>query len=784
MRLVLPVAAILLLAGLLPAVPLAMRAAAADEDLERLAPLDNPEHPRHEAARTWWEQTSEPTRVAILRRALAADDPALARFGARGIGYPYLDAAELARKMEILRADPHLTFAEAPAWGLGGRHAFGADDVVPFYRAAAADPALDLSAAVLDLPHRAARTEHAEALVALLPVGGARAFGGTLFTVLNLGEHDRTDAARAHIARGALYGLRRLRAERAGRPRPEALPAVEITSAPEGGLPPAFLEVAYATHPTEPNGFSIGDYGTPHSVVEPFHWLRRWLLTLTPGPKDVPYLREVVRVASDAPASHPYAGTPLRWALTHLARLGATEDVRSWAKEPDMRGDYAAAVLARIGEPALFERRLAAAEVDSAVEDLLWVVDRPKARARAARALLDAGLGAASPRHPLTPTGRMDLRVYEGIDISSEDLDAIAEVLWDETATDDADALLGLAWFFAEIHPIALNPGRAATLLQRLATMPTFDWQDESFEEWARVLAVLEVRDEPATVHMLEAWLESQPEVRADILLMLARLGAPRHERAMIAAWPHWEPEHAWALGRVPGAAIEAFLISRRAGDPAEEDAGLRAAQSVQALMAMLVRRGMHPSVGALLENLAMRAENDPDATRPELETAWGRLLAGDVADCVLGMATESYTTHPVGDLDAPVARSWLRTRRDARGGGTYWDATFALVPADHDAYQETRRLLRSGRTWIIDQLQNEGATRGDRAELTALLLDDLDSNCCLAWAAHLLLQELHPWLTIDPAHGGAGRLQTHVWIESTNWRESRIFGGPVPGPR
>ena len=759
-------ALILMLLGALP-----VRAGAEDERLLQVVSADDP---AHEEALAWWEELAPEGRVRALRAALASADPKVAEVGAATLGYPYLDGVELRRAHRLMRAHP-LRYFETPEaldpLVVRDDNAFGSPDVVPYFEAAVRNDTID-HRSYLERAHRSLRSEHVEALVPLLEKGNAFVFTGVLWSIGQIGEHDRRDRFRDVIARGLLYGLRRLRAERAGTERPKLADVhVEVISPEGGGLPEALLEIAGACFDDGPESWEAGDATAVLSVVQPYWWLRRWMVALTPAPKDAPFLERIVEaVPAETP---PYGPDCLLWAMRGLARMPEQiERVRTWAGQDDERGLYAAAALAEQGEPASFQRLVAALEGREDEEpgpnfrDLEWLVDRPRARARTAADIL----GEIANLEPLTGENRMWMRRTQDIVIDDDDLAWIEAELWQQRAP-----LLTLLAWHTRIRPGRLTAERAGQLLDRLGAMPALDWRERTLDDYDPLLAELELLAPDRTRALLAHWLETQPTAQEEILQRLARLGVPGNERAMCATWLHWEEDRRWALGRVPGEAVATFLWQVAEGPDGEAAVG--------ALEALLVRAGLDPKTRALTRNWILQHEEAPTVAQPAFRRALDRLNDGDAAGALLEIVQGEFPPYPLSTLgtvvDARITAYLQRLRRE-RHLERYWDATAALaIGGDAAAHAEFLTLIEDDRTWIVDSQQDSGL--GDDRSLTDMLLERLDSNCCLGWAAHTLLKVIYPTLPFDDGYGGAGTVWTRDWLAQFDWKRSALVDGWVP---
>lgn len=767
-----------LLLGLLLGFLLAAAPASAETPAERLLlRIADANHPERVDALTWWDELSDSQQIQTLRMALASENRDVARIAAVSIGYPYLDAMELRRAMALLHDRPLWYFRKPEALkGLAmcSPQGFGAPDFVPFWRAVVKDDFLQDSE-ILELSHRCARTRHVEKLVPLLDQGNGIVFSTLLGMVGWLGEYDHADRHRATVARGLLYGLRRLRAERAGLPIPKIGQApVDVSSPAEGGLPAAYLEIADSSFPGADDRSDDG----PFRHVPPILWLRRWTLSLRPAAKDVPFLEKVISQVTGSIRSDPFGPTDLYWAMRALAAMPEQRKrLQAWAqegKEGDERGLYAAAALAEAGKPETFRTILALVDQKkktpgalAAIHTLLWRADRAEARRRAVAELAARDPEYLPDRHALTAGERLWDSFGATPDITDEDLAWIEDELWRREVSP-----LTLMWFHERIRPGRLTAERASALRKRLATMETLDWSQRTLESYDGALAELELLDAQATRALLVQWLETQPTARAEILLRLARLGVTGHEAAMFAAWPDWDETERWVLGRVPGKGVREFLRKHATGD----DASLTGS----AFQGLLIHHGLPADILELVQGWSGYGDELP-ADSTTLRAALAALDKGDAVAALLVVAKAAeYGANHLGSVQDERVTVFLRELRDDRALGAYWQATASLARGgDAAARAEYMALLGDDRTWINQSLECDGL--GSDRSLTDFFLERFDSNCCLWWISTVLLKQTYPSLPFSDGMGGASAAQARAWIEQFDWKHSRLRDAWVP---
>lgn len=748
----------------------------ADDAEDRLRLLGSPEHEGHAAALAGWERRQLEERVAILRRALVSEDIALATLAAEAVGAEHLDSREIRRQMSLLMARPTSTF-ESPtkrrAWGIGaGVRAWGSPDLVPFFRQAAADQTGACDYVSLDSWHRVMRAHHVEGLVPLLDEGSPKVFRRVLWHVAMCGEYDREDRYRAVVARGLLYGLKRLRAERAGKPVPPLDEGeIEVDSPPGGGLPEAYVTLAEAYYPRKATWKIRLDADGPPGDLEirsAYFWLRRWARDLTPSAKDLPYLQDLVE---DAGMSDHML---LRWAVGHMASMsgeGGLDRVKAWAKGYDPKAAYAAAALAERGEPQRFLELLDAAnattgdkqqQVRIVLRDLLWSVDRAAARERWVADVLASEPPTVERGNHLDADGRFRKERFDGVEVTAQDMTWIENALWERGAS-----ALTLAWFYGAVWPEGLTRERTEVLLQRLHDVGSLPWEDRTPEDLLRLLAMIEVRDEPRLVTLLHRWVETQQPIRSEVLRWLARLGDTEHAAAMIEDWGHWDYGERWILGRVEAETVREFLETQAEGEDAEF--------VPPAVFALLTQAGLPD---ACVLDLLYHWNDDLDVEPlPEIR----RLLReGDAPGAVLRAAREA-SIHLLGLVHDDRARAMLNRFQVDRHLGNYLGATAGLaIAGDAEAGREIRAFLEDDRIWMIENLADEMWSYLAEPWMVEHWVERLDSNCCLGWRSMVALKSIYPTIPFDDGWGGAGTRRTREWIESHTWKHSRLLDGLV----
>ena len=770
-----------------------------EETWGRIQALDGEDETAREDAHAWWDALGVRKQVPILRGLLASDDEDRARIAALALGPEFLSEDELHRMVRLRLANPLDTLGGGLDWALDDRIAIGSRELADFFRAAAKDRDGEEAVGYAGFTriHRVVRPQNLPTLLAFLQHPDRDVFAGALFNVENLGQHDRSSRFREPIAAGLLYGLRRLRAERAGTKPPRMEDVAGDLLPKDGGLAPGLVEMARACDPDGTNGFRVSEKSDePLSQDPPWRFTARWLLDSTPAPHDVPFLHDAVRIGIDSGKASPFTRAVVLWAMRYLVGVPGPAGrgrIESWARgtEGADRAWMAAAALALADAPAPFEAlRERDAETDeptdSLLEPLLWFVDRPRAIEHTITRLLPEE-GAPHAHHWLAPPERLWRRFYWGIDVTPQDLDAINRGLWERSRVGDVDATRTLVRWHAWAHPAGLDSARAEALLKRLpalleATATVDAWASEDLESYRRLVSLLEVRDRTGTIALLRDWAATKHPERAFAIGALLRLGAEVAPADAISVWDDVETYAFVGLQR--SGEVTAFLEAR-APDAAFEPAEDALYEAVCALHAFLLRDGIPPGIEPLFEALRMGAETGGSSFRDALRDAWTLRAEGEPVAALLALAEMAeHGIHAVGLVDHPSARVWLAKRQRERHHAQYWEATAGLARTNAAAADEMRALVRAGRTWVLDGNQRGGIQLGPREPMIQLLTEGLDTNCCLGWSCHVLLQEIHPWIPFDPGFGGVGMENTRAYLAAHAWRHSEIFGGPVPAPR
>lgn len=730
----------------------------AQDEAALLVAVVDEDHEEHLAAYEWWSALEPRDEAATLRRALASQDVEVARIGAAGLGFPYAAAEELLRVVELLRERPEWCFSPPGALGAGnvagsGPPPFGSPDVVPYWRAVLRDP--EVAASVdLDTIHRVARPEHVAELLPLLARGDITPFGRLAWLVGLLADCDREDQQRVPIARALLYVRLRLHAEGKGAKAPPMLPVPVVASPAEGGLPEAYKTLVAEWLADGLDAAGQPNAAPPVEIPLPYFWLVRWTLDLQPTAADHALLLRMLATSTPRMAKSTLAGPALLWALRHLATSSAGErQLREWATAwtdvEDDRGAFATAVMAQRGTILPGVGRLP--------RNLRWLADPARAAADEAAALLTKGDDPFAAVAPLAVGKRSSEARIDGGGPSDEDIAAIGKELWERKAP----PLLLLA-FHAIAAPATLTPEQARRLVALLlAAPPPADGvaYDDAF---ASVMAELAHHDAEGIEQVVRRW--SQGEDGAAWHPWWARLGRSASLATLAQTWPDWEIDERHLLGRLQDPGTEAFLLQQleRAGEP-------QSAQELQlgALGALFIHAGFHPATAAM----PLTPNPDQALVRAKLQASASALRSGDPVGALLVCATLALEPWRVGHVADPRVVAYLRTLQSEADEGRWWQGTAGLaVAGDPAARQTMRRLIEDGRTWILEQFQ-AGEFAADNSAIEPLVAQ-LDSNCCLGWAAHIVLESILPTLPFDSGWGGLGTAATRAWIAQFNWVE------------
>ncbi len=767
--------------------------AGAEDEVRLIEGLLVPDAEVQEGAQEAWENVGEEFQATAVRAGLRSEraDVGLA---AAVVAVPsWLDGEDLALASKALLRDPLARFLppEALEGVADDSHLFGSGDLPAIWRAIGEREPAEGHIPFAAL-HRCLRHAEVAALVPLLATAKPGAFRALLWDLMNQAQGEADDERHDVYVKAFRYALFRLAAEAEGKPAPafEALPALPARA----GLPSEFLELAQATSGPPGEGLDGADYPQdPRNPKEdsgyrrrfgPSFWMARWARRLVPAEDDVERLLELTQL--------PHAPDPVRlWAARHVARLDGRAAARAYTQivggagaAGDVAALGAAAEAAARGRPEDW-KELSGAVKGKAFEEqqgnvglLRWIAEPERAPEAAWAELVKGDLPGE-----LEPWDR-GYNAYDlGIEIPREAVETLATRL----RKGGAPPATELA-FFARVMPEAMTVADAERIVERWQAAPAPPYVNDT--KLLGDLAALEVRAPEGLRALLRRWASehADPEVRSDVLGLLARLGDAESLEAMLAAWPMWNSNETMAaLGRVADERVERFLRKRTAdADPEIESA---------ALEALAVRHGCPEPLARFLGPYS-RDDDDPKAHHWAEAKALvlagdpiGAVLARTVAGPEVGAGALEWTSGFALTQDPRVAER-MRAWRAARGSGLTWPATAVLaVQGDPAARAEWGAFLRSARTFMLDHLQDSVlfTFNGDPAWVREWI-DMLAENCCLSWHAGEVLEPLFPTAPWQQAAGDGGRAcaMARAWIalHGPHLVKSRLLDGWVPGPR
>lgn len=392
--------------------------------------------------------------------------------------------------------------------------------------------------------------------------------------------------------------------------------------------------------------------------------------------------------------------------------------------------------------------------------DWRWLADRKRMREEALDVLLDDGADrdAQDVVQMCQAYGwgvRHDEQKWAGMGPDDDD------VAWlgDELARRRADANFLLAWhMFAE--PGSLDRERARVLLEGLEAAGSPRWAGQYGRAFGAVLVeLLELEPDHVRALLVQWTMSGAPQDVEAFAPWCLRLGLDVAPELLARGWSTWSSEAAAELGRHPDSAVTAFLrIVFVACDPSEQD---------KAAWALLMRAGVDArAVRRLAESVSILDWTDePDVQ----ETIRQALLAGDGVAAMLAGAQQESDLSCLGLLHDDRVLAWLRTKRDDPGSRLPGEAELALGWSGTDSEKQVlARFVAEGRTWILEQGTMEGVPEGPIVDLVVELLD---TNCCLGWVAAETLKSMYPVvLDGDTAWGGCGTQATRERLRSFRW--------------
>ncbi len=745
------------------------------------APLEAllaPDASAREAAVAAWRALGAPPQAEAVRTGLRSARPEVAQVAALVASPWWLDADDLERWSRATALDPLARFA--PPEGLrevtGEDLMLGSRDLPALW---AAIGTRDLDA--VDVPfgslHRCLLPEQVPDLVALLPRVQHGAFPALVWEILNQAQQTASDEQHDLYVQAFRYALHRLRAVAEGKPVPrlEDVPPL----APRPGLPAAVLELARAAWSAAGAGQVV--LGAPQegsdetrgaAAFDPGLWLARWLRRTAPVEADLDLLLELTQL--------PHAPMQARaWAGRQVARFegrtaGRVRERLLGGGRDDDAALAAAAQAAALGRSAAWQ----ALGHDPSL-GWHWLAAPLAAEERVWRALTQGGL----------PEGlEPDARVFDAYDLGIEVPAAALARLAERLRAGGAPPRAELA-FFARVVPESMTVADAERIAARWLEAPRFEASDDDL---VQDLAALEVRAPEALARLLRRWAdpEATPEGREAALGLLARLGDTALAEALAATVPAGALESVH-LARVKHPAMEVAFQGLLERATSEKDLEREA----EALQALAILRGCPEALAGFL---GPHARDHDDPGRWQWEEARALVLAGDPIGAVL-VRTRAGTDVGGASIEAvvglgrtrdPRVTQRLAAWRDAPGSGLHWPATAALaLQGDAAARAAWERLLRSGRTFVIEDLQHPAFfTLDGDAALVRHWIEMLGTNCCLAWNAGEALGPLFPTAPFEALAGDGGRAcaTARAWyaLHGPHLVWSRLLDGFVPGAR
>lgn len=514
-----------------------------------------------EKAKKEWSALPPAQQFDVMREGLRGGDRETRRIAALALDCRCLSLEEIHLQMAVLAERPDelwdTTTEPTLAWVPQHYLPVGSPDLPTIWNASLrVQPSGNLVRALSEF-HRAALPSHVSDLVPLLPKAGPDLFPILLWQLQCLAGE--TDEHRPEIARGLLYGLARLRAERRGAPPPDPLSSIHL------GEHEAFLTIAEASWGLcEDGGFRQEHIDAADVwLTAPLAWLHRWAKEMKLTAADRPFLARVA-----AAADFPHAQV---WAVKRLAELGDKAALRKIAAgDDDDPAFLAAAELARRGERRGFDERVEAEREFQFTSRLLWYADPKRARQewlrtfqeerQEAKEAIERGEEPSAGTAPF-PEDPEETQDEWGIRIAPEDVAWIGEQLFSMGAPPDL-----LVSYFVDVNPDALTGEAARRVLEGLRAV-----QPGGIDRLGEFLGLCEVRDRAAVVDLLNHWAATDAG-KTYALPLLAKLGETAHTTEMVATWDDWElGQDKWTLGRVQDPRVEEFLRQKALaseGDP------------------------------------------------------------------------------------------------------------------------------------------------------------------------------------------------------------------------
>jgi len=724
---------------------------------------------RAEARAEWSELTPE-QRFHCLRRTLRAGDGRTRAIAAVAIDGRGLDLSEIHAQTSALV--PHLAeiwpaFTRSREFEWAGLQLvpIGSPDLPKIWRSAALQPAAaDLVDALTSL-HRSSLPRHVRDIVPLLHAVRPDLFRVLLWQLLVLAEE--SDDLHTEFARGLLYGLLRLRAERAGHSLPDI-------GAIDGEARETFRALAEATWGLSSDG-GFRREPVPKTRLRldaPHAWMLRRAREAGVTATDRPFLAQVA-TAADSPEARA-------WGVRCLARIGDRPALRAIAAGEDDAAFLAAAELARLGERRRFEEKLVGGADTEAGRLLRWYADPDGARRqwslafereRDDAAAVSEGEWPGSTGTTLWPESPEETQARWGAGIAAD-----AEWIGEQLLSRGAAPALAVPYFVCH-SPRALTGATLRRIVKGLSVV-----RPNGIDRLDEFLSICEVRDPKAAIDLLAAWA-ADATCAPFALARLAKLGEKTHAGRMIESWARWAPHEKWALGRVHDARVADFLRQRVAAGGPDVPSGLDALSTFYGVE--------NPGFSSYEGFSDVNWEEEPylDARR--------RICRGEPLDAVLRLAdchelSEWAAVTLAGRQDGRSVALLKRLRME-RWRGTYWVATAALAASgDSEALTEWRAFLAEDRIWLMEPLARWSVSgrsllvaNGDET-LIRHWCSRLAANCCLKHLAHETLSRLLPTMLLadsEPGDGPQKARSLRLWFEQNadRLRRSLLLDGLVP---
>jgi hypothetical protein len=601
--------------------------------------------------------------------------------------------------------------------------------------------------------HRVMSSNHLPVLVSVLPAEDPAVFR-ELLSLLHTMARFSTEH-RDLVARGFLYGLARLEAEKAG----ELAKPLEgfVVDTPDSGLSDAFLTIAQGAFLPEPRPTSPPQAPRPFSPQS--RWTLRWARELRASARNVPFLLEVAR--------RGWCLAPQVWAVNELVRLSdprSQEFIASTAAGASDLAPFAAAALARQGNRVPLTAILHRPDVAShacilaldALPDLRHEVPQGDFwRSSSYLARFEAEFGIAVPSCLFGRAIRAAVRAepsgdriepYYVAEFSEYVPDTMLQMLGD--AVTPGNYKIDGTW---DRPFLGLLEVRAPVQLKRI---------------------LLSAADSPASE------FEEDRPLRA--LRLLARLGDTSRVDATIEQLPamlesgfYYEPNAETDLGDLANARLAEAMRERLGADDPEE--------AVAAFWALCVMGGADSRM------LPVHTYSEPDlSTGP-----WSLLLAMVLDGDAIGALVELNSTEPTEEMpwlglshDPRVVALFQRLRKQRIA---YWPATAGLaLTGDADAKRELLAFFRERRAILVSDMEAlllPGMESDSGLIETAI--DRLGENCCAACEAAWALAQRYPSLDTEYDISALPEIRRRIraWYERNRSRLvwSRIGDGYIP---